>query len=155
MRKHCKRKHWNTAPGFNPVAHAIAGACITSDAALSELLTRELSAIESMTHGRGGMQEWHDLYAAIQLCETAAHMGIGQEALPSCKAALAALVDAARRHESTGQMGLSGAGITALRDVIEYHDLQRRSIPRSRYEEVIRKTAIRIKSKTDADFAVN
>jgi hypothetical protein len=41
---------------------------------------------------------------------------------------------------------LTGEGIAALRDVIEYHHLQRQSIPRSKYMKIIRKTAWRIRS---------
>lgn len=145
MRKICKRKVWATK-GFDAVAHAIAGACITNKASLDELQMRELTAVESITHGRGTLQDWRDLADVINLCETAARMGIGQEALPACAKAQQALMDAAQRFEATGKMGLTGEGIQALRDVIEYHDLQRQSIPRSQYETIIRKTAWRIRS---------
>jgi hypothetical protein len=43
-------------------------------------------------------------------------------------------------------MGLTGPGLQALRDVIEWHQLQRGSIARSQYEQAIRLTAARIKS---------
>ena len=82
-RKVCKRKIWATT-GFDAVAHAIAGCLITNKASLDALQTRELSAIESITHGRGTVQDWRDLADVINLCETAARMGIGPEALPSC-----------------------------------------------------------------------
>jgi hypothetical protein len=82
-RKHCKRKIWATK-GFDAVAHAIAGACITNKASLDALQIRELSAVESITHGHGTVQDWRDL--------------------------------------------------------------QRQSIPRSKYEEISRKTAWRIRS---------
>jgi len=143
MKKQCRRKIWSTT--INPVAHAIAGACITDDKALAELHTRELSALEAMMHGNGGLQEWCDLTAVLNLCETAALMGIGPEALPYCRRGHEELLDAARRFEATGRMGLTGVGIQALREVVGYHDLQRRSIPRSQYEQVIRKTKVRTK----------
>lgn len=133
--------------GFDPVAHAIAGACITNKASLDALQTRELSAVESITHGRGTVQDWRDLADVINLCETAARMGIGPEALPACAVAQETLLQAAKRYEDTAKMGLTGEGITAMRDVIEYHNLQRQSIPRSQYEEIIRKTAWRIRAK--------
>ena len=146
MRKQCKRKIWNVEPGFNPVAHAIAGACVTDKASLDSLQTRELSAVESITKGKGTLQDWRDLADVINVCETAARMGIGPEALESCQVAQDKLLQAAKRYEDTGKMGLTGEGIRALRDVIEYHHLQRQSISRSKYEEVIRKTAWRIRS---------
>ena len=144
-RKVCKRKIWATT-GFDAVAHAIAGCLITNKASLDALQTRELSAIESITHGRGTVQDWRDLADVINLCETAAKMGIGPEALPSCAIAQETLLHAAKRYESTGKMGLTGEGIQALRDVIEYHHLQRQSIPRSQYEQIIKRTAWRIRS---------
>jgi hypothetical protein len=144
-RKHCKRKIWATK-GFDAVAHAIAGARITNKASLDALQIRELSAVESITHGQGTVQDWRDLADVINLCETAAKMGIGPESLPACAKAQETLLQAAHRYETTGRMGLTGEGIAALRDVIEYHHLQRQSIPRSQYEEIIRKTAWRIRS---------
>lgn len=143
-RKQCRRKIWSTA--INPVAHAIAGACITPEVEIAALHTRELSALEAMTHGHGGLQEWYDLNAAVMLCESAALMDIGPEALPACQQAKTALLDAARRFETTGRMGLTATGIQAIRDVLEYHDLQRRSISRSQYEVVIRKSQMAIRN---------
>lgn len=143
-RKQCRRKIWSTV--INPMLHAIAGACITPEAEIAALHTRELSALEAMTHGSGGLQEWYNLNAAVMLCESAALMGIGPEALPVCQQAKTALLDAARRFEATGRMGLTATGIHAIRDVLEYHDLQRRSISRSQYEAVIRKSQMAIRS---------
>jgi hypothetical protein len=143
--KVCKRKIWATK-GFDAVAHAIAGACITNKESLDHLQLRELSALESITHGHGTVQDWRDLADVTNLCETAAKMGVGIESLPACTKAQETLLQAAHRYESTGRMGLTGEGIAALRDVIEYHHLQRQSISRSQYEEIIRKTVQRIRS---------
>jgi hypothetical protein len=145
-RKVCRRKIWATK-GFDAVAHAIAGCLITNDATIAQLQTRELSALEAITHGNGTVQDWRDLADVVNLCETAARMGIGPEALPSCTAAQAALVEAAHRFEKTGRMGLTGEGIQAIRDAIGYHDLQRRSIARSEYEKIIRETANRVRAR--------
>jgi|GEM_PF-3833829 len=45
-----------------------------------------------------------------------------------------------------GRMGLSGPGLQALREVIGWHDAQRSSIARSRYEQAIRLTEARTRS---------
>lgn len=42
MRKQCKRKIWKLV---DPIAHAIAGACITTDDCLDPLMTGEKNAI--------------------------------------------------------------------------------------------------------------
>jgi hypothetical protein len=46
-------------------------------------------------------------------------------------------------------MGLSGEGIQAVRDLIEYADLQQSSISRSEFERYIQKTINFIKSNND------
>jgi hypothetical protein len=46
-------------------------------------------------------------------------------------------------------MGLSGEGIKAVRDLIEYADLQQSSISRSEFERYIKKTKDYIKSNND------
>jgi hypothetical protein len=73
-------------------------------------------------------------------------LGIGREAMSACQQAKDSLIEAANRYNSTGRMGLTGAGIQAARDLIEYHDLQRRSISRSQYEQILTKTANRLRS---------
>ena len=136
MKKQCKRKVWAL---IDPIAHGIAGARITSKADCDKLLLSELCALEAMTHGNGGHQEWAELNGALKLCQVAAERHkVGREALKSCAEAHGALLGAFMRFKATGRMGLSGEGIQALRDVIEWHDLQRRSIPRSQYEAIIR-----------------
>jgi len=143
MRKRCVRKVWAL---LSTVDHAISGARITSREDLDKLLARELSSLDAFAHGKAQMSEWVDMAHVNNLTQTLAGMGIGTEAMPDCHKAEDGLIDAARRFQETGRMGLNGPTIQALRDVIEWHDLQRSSIPRSQYEEAIRLTAARIKS---------
>lgn len=142
-RKRTIRRHWAL---LNPIQHAIEGCAITPDAALSNLKLRELSSLDAMVHGRGGLQEWSDISAAMNLCETMARGGVGPEALPYCQTVEKDLIAAARRYESTGAMGLTATGIEATRAMLEYHDLQRKSISRGEYERFIQTTANRIRS---------
>jgi hypothetical protein len=109
---------------------------------------RELAAIEAMSKGNGTTVEWQELADMMNICEVMGSSGIGAEALPHCQQAQEALTEAARRFESTGRMGLSGLGLQALREVYEYHDLQRSSVPRSVYEQMIVKTRNRVRSKS-------
>ena len=108
---------------------------------------RELAAIEAMSKGMGTTVEWQELADMMNICEVMASNGIGPEALPHCQQAQEALEESARRYEKTKRMGLSGIGLTAIREVYEYHDLQRSSVPRSVYEQMIVKTRNRIRSK--------
>lgn len=148
-RKHCKRKVYQK---INTLEYVISGVRVTPDAELNALHLRELSALEAMTHGRGTLQEWSDLKAALNICETGIRMGIGKEATQACQAAQEALIEAARRFEATGKMGLSGANLVALRDLLEWHHLQRTSVDRATYERVIKKTLDRVHSKAPEVF---
>jgi hypothetical protein len=144
MKKRCKRKVWSTS--IDTVAHAIAGAAISDGAALDKLRLCELSAIDAMTRGMGTTEDWRWLADVLNIAETMGKSGIGPEVLPYCEDAQKALLEAAERYQKTGKMGLSGQGIRAIKDVWEFHDIQRTSIARSEYEKMIRKTANYIKS---------
>jgi len=144
MKKQCKRRVWST--NINPIAHAIAGAAVSDKQSLDKLRLCELSAIDAMTKGMGTTEDWRWLADVINIAETMGKAGIGPEVLPYCQEAQTAMLEAAERYQSTGKMGLSGQGIRAIKDVWEFHDIQRTSIARSEYERMIQKTANYIKS---------
>ena len=144
MRKRCRRRVWSTS--INPIAHAIAGACISDTASLNELRKNELKSLEAMKTGEAGVQEWQILCDMMNIAEMMGKNGIGPEVLDHCPAATEALHRAAKRYEATKRMGLSGEGLKALGDIMEYHDLQRTSISRSQYEKMIQKTTNYLKS---------
>jgi hypothetical protein len=129
------------------VAHAIAGAAVSDEKSLDKLRLCELSAIDAMTKGMGTTEDWRWLADVVNIAETMGKHGIGPEVLPYCQEVQKALLEAAERYQKTGKMGLSGVGITKVRELWEYHDLQRTSVARSEYEKMIRKTANHIKSK--------
>lgn len=145
MRKVCKRKVWSTA--INPIAHAMAGAAITDEASLNKLRLGELSALEAMRMGKGTLEDWRLLVDMLNITQTFIRHGIGPEAREDCQKAQESLYNAAKRYEKTKQMGLDGQGIGALQNVHEWHDLQRTSVARSVYEDMIEKTRNYIKSK--------
>lgn len=138
MRKKCRRKVWSTQ--INPIAHAIAGACIADTASLNQLRIGEISAIEAMKNGTADVQDWRTLVDMMNIAEMMGKNGIGAEVLEHCEVATKALYDAAKRYEKTKRMGLTGEGLRAIGDIMEYHDLQRSSVPRSTYEHMIDKT---------------
>lgn len=145
MRKRCKRKVWST--NIDVVGHAIAGACVTDKSSLNKLRLGELSALEAMRTGRGTLEDWRLLCDLLNICQTFIRHGIGPEAREDCQKAQESLYNAAKRYEKTKQMGLDGQGIGALQNVHEWHDLQRTSVARSVYEDMIEKTRNYIKSK--------
>ena len=66
--------------------------------------------------------------------------------MPVCEKAQKALHEAALRYQKTMKIGLTGEGIKAIRELIQYADLQQSSISRSEFEKYIEKTRNYIKS---------
>jgi hypothetical protein len=146
MRKQVKRKVWAL---LNPIKHSIEGACITDRDKLDKLRLLEYSALDAMTKGQGTIQDWRTLVDVLNLSEMMGKGGVGPEVLPICQVAQDSLHKAAMRYQETMQMGLDGVGIQAIRELIEYADLQQGSIPRSEFEKFIIKTRNYIKSHGD------
>ena len=144
MKKRTKRKVWAL---IDPITHAVVGASITQRDKLDKLRMMEYSALEAMTKGQGTIHDWRTLVDVLNLSETMARHNIGKdEVLPVCQKAQEALHEAAERYQKTSSMGLSGKGIQAVRELIEYADLQQASIPRADFEKYIQKTKDYIRS---------
>jgi len=146
MRKRTKRKIWNL---IDPIQHAIVGAAITHRERLDKLRLLEYSALDAMTKGSGTVQDWRTLVDVLNLSEMMGKGGVGPEVLPICEKAQESLHKAAMRYQETMKMGLDGVGIQAIRELIEYADLQQSSIARSEFEKYIQKTKNYIKSHGD------
>jgi hypothetical protein len=146
MKKKTRRKVWNL---IDPITHAIVGAAITQREKLDKLRLLEYSALDAITKGSGTVQDWRTLVDVLNLSETMARGGIGVEVLPVCEKAQESLHKAAMRYQETMRMGLDGEGIKAIRDLIEYADLQQSSISRSEFERYIQKTKDYIRSHGD------
>jgi hypothetical protein len=143
MRKRTKRKIWAL---IDPIAHGIIGAAITPRQTLDKLRLTEYAALESMTKGSGTVQDWRTLVDLLNLAEMFARNGVGPEVLPICQKAQDALHKSAMRYQETMRMGLDGVGIQAIRDLIEYADLQQGSVTRAEFERYVKKTRDYIKS---------
>jgi len=146
MRKRTKRKMWNL---IDPLTHAIVGAAITPRPTLDKLRFLEYSALEAITKGNGTIQDWRTLVDVLNLSEVMAKAGIGPEVLPICEKAQESLHKAAMYYQKTMRMVLDSQGIQALRDLIEYADLQQGSISRSEFEKYVKKTRDYIKSNNN------
>lgn len=75
--------------------------------------------------------EWHEMIALMVIARRMAKAGIGPEVLPVCQEVNRHLVEAKDRFDRIGKMGLTGPGLQAIRDLYDYHDLQRQSVSRS------------------------
>lgn len=145
MRKQCRRKIYKLV---DPIAHAIAGAAITTDDCLDQLKSKEQAAIEAMRTGNATVYTWQELVDMNNICQVMARQGIGPEALVDCMIAEIELKQATKRFETTGRMLLTGPGLRAIKEVSEWHQLQRTSISRSEYERMIEKTRNKIRSRS-------
>jgi len=146
MRKRTKRKMWNL---LDPIQHAVVGAAITPRPTLDKLRFMEYSALEAITKGNGTIHDWRTLVDVMNLSEVMGKAGIGPEVLPICEKAQEALHKAAMHYQKTMRLVLDSQGIQALRDLIEYADLQQGSISRSEFEKYVKKTRDYIKSNGD------
>jgi hypothetical protein len=138
MRKRTKRKIWSTQ--INTITHALTGAAITERDKLDKLRLMEYSALDAMVKGSGTISDWRTLVDVLNLSEMMGKSGVGPEVLPICQIAQDSLHKAALRYQETMQMGLDGIGIKAIRELLEYADLQQGSIARSEFEKYIQKT---------------
>jgi len=145
MRKKCVRKIYQLV---DPIAHAIAGAGITTDDCLEKLKANEQAAVEAMRTGKATVYTWQELVDINNICQVMARRGIGAEALVDSMMAEIELKQAAKRFESTGRMLLTGTGLRAINEVLEWHHLQRTSISRSQYERMIEKTRNKVRSRS-------
>lgn len=142
-RKVCRRKHYALV---NVVDLAISGATISSAADLDKLRMRELLAIDAFKNRKATPADFRDLCDLLNLCQTMAEMGIGPEALESCRKTQAALIRAKDQLEETGSMGFSATDYVMAKELYEYHDAQRLAVDRSTYERAIARTRNRIRS---------
>ncbi len=143
-RKACKRKVY---PLVNPIGFAIAGAAITPKDILDKLRMRELTSLEALATGNGSIHEWAHMVEMMNLAEQFARQGVGPEVLPHCAEAQNGLKAAAKNFEKIRVMRISKSTVKALREIHEYHDLQRSSVSRSEYEQVNRNAKNYIRSR--------
>lgn len=136
MRKQTRRKVWKL---INPLEHVLEGIVVTPESELDKIRLRELGAIEAFAKGHATLVEWHEMAAMLNVSEYLASIGVGIEVAEVCRGVEAHLIEAANRYQRTQKMGLSGMGLQSLRELYEFHDIQRQSITRAEYEQSIRK----------------
>lgn len=138
-----RRKVWAlTSP-----MHALEGARVLPESLQDQVALHELMAIEAFRSGTATEDDWHTVVTMCNLAEHMAQQGIGPEVLPHCATLEPELIAALERHRTHGRMATTGPGLTAMREVQEYHALQRSSVARSEYERHIRATIAKLKAR--------
>jgi hypothetical protein len=141
MRKYTKRRVYQLV---NPIEWAIAGALLLTPEELKGLRDKEQASFKAMQSGTATIDDWRELAEVVNLTLIMAQNGIGPEAIVCCQLAMLELNDTKERFHKTGRMGLSGMGIRAITDVLEYAALQQVSISRNEFERMIKKTKDKI-----------
>lgn len=137
MRKRTKRKVWGLV---NPIQHAIEGAEIPTGKDADRLLLGELSAIESFRLGQANEYDWQLLSVMTAISALMAFEGKQIEPLGAARSAWKALGEILQRKEKTGKWGCSGPELQILREMIEWHEAQRKTAARSVYESAIHRS---------------
>lgn len=150
-----KKKYRKVYALVNPLIYAMEGAAVTPEAVLDKLRQGELLAIEAFRTGTATVHDWQTLADMTNLTQSMARDGIGPEALEPAQRCEVALIEAHARLQRTGRLGTTGEGLMTMRDVYEYHDLQRQSVSRSVYEKHLIGVRNRIASKAPDVIVVN
>jgi hypothetical protein len=124
MRKRSKYK----PKGINPdnISYVLSGfrKVATLPVAGIKLLTRNHSALEEILHGRGTHEHVDVLIAAMNMCETLAHMGIGEDWIPEILKAQQAIYNLAQRGISGKKFVFTGPEMSIVKQMMELHDRQ-------------------------------
>jgi hypothetical protein len=129
-----------------PMDVALYQAMVTPQQGLDSLRLVELSALESITHGRAKWTDVQKLADAVNIGMTLCEFGVGKaEAGPALIAAEMAIIQCAARLERTGKIGLNGEELQAVREMLEYAHLQRASVSRKTLIKAVDLTTQRIR----------
>jgi hypothetical protein len=147
-----KRSKYRSKPiVVNPIAYAIAGARpVDDEKRLKVKAWRDMTLI-AYAEGRAVERDLAILEGALALARELALDGIGIELLNICDRAKPVLT---AQHERLQRIATTVEGLQAMRDLAEWHDLQRTSVDRSTYERAIQRTANRIRSGHPANKVV-
>jgi len=144
MRKKCKRKHYAL---MDVVALAIEGACITPDEKLEVLQGGEKSYLDALIEGVDNLDAYNGLCALLGVAETMARFNVGPEVMQACKVAEFSLIKLKNRYDRWGKWDITEGEKHSIRELMEWHHLQRTSVSRGEYERFIAKATNRKKSR--------
>lgn len=131
----------------NLLARVVTGVLPTPEGLLERQRLTELSAIECFAKGVATQHDFQTVADMLNIAETFVSVGVGPEVLPVIQSTQDALIAAKERHDNGGSLSLTAAGLQSLRDLYEYHDLQRTSVDWQQYAKTIEKTHRRILSE--------
>lgn len=146
MRKQVKRKVY---PKTSGIWLALRGAQFIPENELEYLKLIDISALAEFDNERGNKKHLQTLNNLVNLAGEFANFGIGPEVLPYVEKAQEGIGIAAIRWRDMGVMSLCKETRDAIREVIDYQDLQRRCVCRSKVYEIARSVDNKIQSNMD------
>lgn len=102
-----------------------------------KLLTRNHAALDEILHGRGTHEHVDVIIAAMNMCETLAHMGIGEDWIPEIMEAQAAIYKLAQRGISGKKFVFTGPEMSIVKQMMELHDRQLEECTVKQMEEAL------------------
>lgn len=131
----------------NILARVVTGVLPTPEGLLERQRMVELQAIEAFAKGYATPDDFRVVADMLNVAETMCYAGIGRdEVLPVCETCQEQLIAAKERHDQGKTLGLSALGLKAIRDLAEYHHLQRTAIDWQTYAKMIERTGNLIRS---------
>ncbi len=113
----------------NPVLVAMANAAPITDERNNAWLREENEAMDAMALRRGSNLHWNRLVRMANVSEVMAKTGIGVEVIPVAAEAQVVLAQVHERCKPTGKWEMSMDEIHVMRELSEYHNLQRTAVP--------------------------
>lgn len=134
-RKKCRRKVRPLV--LDLIGYVKKGVAMVDGKLLADLRELDAYTLAVFKEDRANLDDYRRAVDAMNLAEYMGRRGVGPEALEACDRLHRELLDAARRFEKNGRMSLTSAGLVALQDVYEYHDLQRQCVDHATLERYI------------------
>ena len=117
----------------NPVLMAIENASLISARRNAEYTSSEIQALKNMATGQFGDHEWVVMVDVANMAEVMAKSGVGHEVIPIAAEAQVVLAHIRKRKKEEGTFTCRPDEIFVLRELQEYHDLQRQSVAYGQY----------------------
>lgn len=136
----------------NPVLMAIENAAVITPMRNAEYRASEAVAIRNLATGQFGPNEWTVLVDIANMAEIMSKDGIGIEVIPVAAEAQVVLAQIRKRFADTGTWTSRPDEVFVMRELQEYHDLQRQSVAYGQYLAYAKKVANYVKGGNGQTF---
>lgn len=123
----------------NPIIEAIRGCQPIRGKDLEDLRRVEGKALDALANGTATKRDWERIAEVFNIAECMARDGLGIELIPITAQAQVYLCEAFVKSKESGQWHLGPVAVWHLREGVEYHDLQRQSVPLSEYRRYLKR----------------